>query len=131
MFARTTSGLLILLMATVGCGDTGRPDTATWLSKWGAVTSAIPEMADLGDPPDAGLCESALAAVRAGNEDLLPSPVATVDDLVTEWVAVAQAAFFDCPPAGAVIDSFATAYDELERIEETIDSALSENEDRP
>lgn len=131
MLGRTFSLLLLLAVALVGCGETSRPDTATWLSRWGDVTAGVPARADLGDPPDARLCESTLADVRAGNEDLLPSPVATVDDLVTEWVAIAESAFFECPPGGEKIDSFETAYAELGRIEDNIEAALSDDEARP
>lgn len=55
----------------------------------------------------------------------------TVDDLVTEWMAMAQAAFFDCPPEGEGVDSFSAAYDELERITDSIETALSNNEEPP
>jgi hypothetical protein len=45
---------------------------------------------------------------------------------VTEWIAVAEAAFFDCPPEGEDIDSFSDAYEELDRIEESVNTALTD-----
>lgn len=122
---------IVAMVAIVGCGGTDRPDTATWLSSWEGITSVVPDQADLGDPPDAELCEATLASVRSGNEDLRPSPSVTVDDLVTEWVAVAEATFFDCPPKGEDIDSFSEAYEEMGRIEESVEIALSDDQERP
>lgn len=123
--------LLALTLAMVGCSGEDRPDTASWLPQWEAIHSVVPDQAELGDPPDAALCESTLASLRLANEDLLPSPSGTVDDLVTEWVALAEAAFFDCPPEGEITGSFPEAYQEMERIEESVDTALSNNEERP
>jgi len=128
---RRATCYLAFALAVVGCDGSDRPDTATWLSSWAGITSAVPDQADLGDPPDAELCEGTLASVRAANEDLLPSPLVAVDDLVTEWVAIVEAAFFDCPPQGADIDSFSKAYEEMVRIEDSVDAALSNNEERP
>jgi hypothetical protein len=129
--ARRVALGLFLALAGVGCNSEDRPDTATWLSQWDAMVSVVPDQVALGDPPNAGLCETTLASLRAGNEDLLPGPTVTVDGLVTEWVAIAEAAFFDCPPQGEEIDSFPAAYEEMSRIEASVSTALSDNEDRP
>jgi len=109
-----------------GCGRDDRPDTATWLPSWDAITSVVPAQSELGNPPDEDLCQDTLANLREQNEALLPSPSVTVDDLVTEWIAVAEAAFFDCPPEGDDINSFNDAYEELDRIEESVDTALTD-----
>jgi len=130
LYRAVTCGI-IAMMAVVGCAGTDRPDVATWLSSWEGIISVVPDQADLGDPPDAELCEATLASVRSGNEDLRPSPSVTVDDLVAEWVAVAKATFFDCPPKGEDIDSFSEAYEEMGRIEESVETALSDHEERP
>lgn len=112
------------LSLLVACSRGDRPDTATWLPSWDAIVAVVPDQSELGDPPDEALCKETLADLRSQNEDLLPSPSVTVDDLVMEWVAVAQAAFFDCPPEGEDINSFDDAYEELDRIENSIDTAL-------
>lgn len=118
--------VLTLLLATSACGGGERPETGEWLPGWETITAVIPDQRDLGDPPDHSLCETTLASIRTENEDLLPSPSVTVDDLVTEWVAVAEAAFFDCPPEGDDIDSFDAAYEELRRIEDSVETALAD-----
>jgi hypothetical protein len=122
---RAASLLAAVALTLVACSPSDRPDTATWLPGWDAIVSTVPDQSALGDPPDADLCESTLAALRTENDDLLPSPSVTVDDLVAEWVAVAEAAFFGCPPSGAGMASFGEAYDELDRIEESVETALS------
>lgn len=114
-----------------GCSAEDRPDTASWLQDWEAIIAIVPEQSALGDPPDPALCERTLASLRSEKESLLPAPAVTVDDLVTEWMAMAQAAFFDCPPEGEGVDSFSAAYDELERITDSIETALSNNEEPP
>lgn len=113
---------LALLLA--GCLGTARPDTAEWLPKWEAVVDLVPDRQDLGDPPDENLCQTTLAAIRDQSEELLPTPTQTVDDLVEEWVAVAEAAFFECPPAGEEIASFDDAYQQLATLEQSIRSTL-------
>lgn len=127
MSTATRIVLLALAVASslAACSGQQRPDPETWLPHWEAEIAAIPAQDELGEPPDQALCQDTLALVREENEDLLPSPSVTVDDLVTEWIAVAEAAFFDCPPEGDDIDSFDSAYEELTRIEESIETALS------
>jgi hypothetical protein len=129
MSARRGITLLIAISLTLSaCGGEDRPDTASWLPQWEAITSVIPDQAALGDPPSEELCQDTLASIRTENDGLLPSPSVTVDDLVNEWVAVAEAAFFDCPPEGSEIDSFSAAYEELSRIENSVDTALSDHD---
>jgi hypothetical protein len=86
--------------------------------------AVVPPQAGLGDPPNASRCQETLVALRTENEDLLPTPSVTVDDLVMEWVAVAEATFFDCPPEGEDINSFGDGYEEMRRIEDSVDAAL-------
>lgn len=116
--------ILVLGLLTAACGGEKRPDVATWLPRWEAIVSVVPDQSELGDPPSEALCQQTLADLRTANEGLLPAPSVTVDDLVTEWIAVAEAAFFDCPPEGEDINSFADAYEELDRIEQSVDTAL-------
>lgn len=117
--------LLLVALTLAACSGSDRPDIATWLPKWDAVVAVVPPEAGLGNPPNKTRCQETLAALRTENEDLLPAPSVTVDDLVREWIEVAQAAFFDCPPAGDEINSFNEAYEELTRIQESVDTALT------
>lgn len=126
---RVRQGLFLVIALAISisaCSSSERPDAATWLPSWEAMVAVIPAESDLGDPPSEDLCQSTLADIRTQNSGLLPSPSITVDDLVTEWVAVAEAAFFDCPPEGEDIDSFSDAYEELQRIEDSVDAALAD-----
>lgn len=127
MSVQPRRGLLLVLglCLLVACSRGDRPSTADWLPSWQAIVAVVPEQSKLGDPPDEALCQDTLADLRVQNEDLLPSPSVTVDDLAGEWIAVAEAAFFDCPPEGEDINSFDDAYEEMERIEESIATALS------
>lgn len=117
---------ILIVLALTACSRGERPDAASWLPQWSAIVGVIPSQADLGDPPSEDLCQTTLADIRIQDEDLLPSPSVTVDDLASEWVAIAEAAFFDCPPEGEDIDSFSDAYEEMQRIEDSVDAALAD-----
>jgi len=117
--------LVALLFVTTGCSSTERPDAATWLRGWQSINALVPDQSDLGTPPDASLCQTTLGMIRERSEDLFPTPSGTVDELVNEWVAIAEAAFFECPPEGEDIASFDDAYRELRRVENSVTSALA------
>lgn len=117
--------LAALLLSLVSCTGGGRPDTAEWLPIWNAALDVVPDEAVIGNPPDRELCQDTLSALRTQTEDLLPTPDLAVDDLVTDWAAIAEAAFFECPPEGEQIDSFSDAYAELATLEESVDDVLS------
>jgi hypothetical protein len=118
--------LVALLFVTTGCSSGERPDTATWLRSWQSINAVIPDQSDLGNPPQESLCQTTLGTIRERSEELFPTPSGTVDDLVNEWVAIAQAAFFECPPEGEDIDSFDDAYREMLRVEDSVTSALAD-----
>lgn len=113
------------LLAVSACSSSPRPDAADWLPSWDALVATVPAESSIGSPPDAALCESTLGALRINIETVTPGPSPTVDDLVAEWISIAEAAFFECPPQGDP-GSFAAAYDELARIENSVDAALQE-----
>lgn len=131
MMSAVRAPLLVLFAAATllftACVPEGRPDAATWRPHWQALIGVIPDQSEIGKPPDDSLCQATLADVREQRKDLLPSPSDNVDDLANEWVAVAEEAFFDCPPAGRDIDSFADAYAELHRLENSVETILSED----
>lgn len=116
---------MALLFVTTGCISAERPDAATWLPSWQSINALVPDQSDLGNPPDESLCQTTLGAIRESKEDLFPTPSGTVDELVNEWVAIAEAAFFECPPEGEDIASFDDAYREMLRVENSVTSALA------
>ena len=111
--------LAVLLVAACSPGSE-QPDTASWLEKWDATVALLPPLESMAAEPDTDFCRSVLSDLREADETLLPSPSSRVDQLARDWMAVAEAAFFDCPPQGEDIGSFADAYDELERLEEAV-----------
>lgn len=125
LLRRSILSMLALVLALAGCSRDSRPTVADWRGDWDAMVGVIPPQEDLGSPPDAGLCQETLGAVREHSADLLPGPSVTVDDLVNEWIALAERAFFECPPEGQDMTSFQEAYAELERAEEAVNAALS------
>jgi hypothetical protein len=113
---------LALLLAA--CGSEARPNILAWEMDWDEMVAVIPEQDALGSPPDQNICQTTLASVREHSLGLVPSPSVTIDDLTNEWIAIAEAAFFGCPPDGQDITSFDDAYTEMNRIEESIATAL-------
>ena len=91
-------------------------------AQMGEHFGVVPDESALGTPPDGQMCQDTLSALRGQSEGLIPTPTSTIDDLVADWTAIAEAAFFECPPETS---SFAEAYDEMATIEESIDTALS------
>lgn len=122
---RGIASLALLLVVVVGCSSDDRPDAAIWLRSWNAIVSIVPEQADIGDPPDQSMCQNTLAAIRERSDGLLPTPSATVDGLAQEWVSIAETAFFECPPEEDGLETFDAVYDELRRVEESVQTSLS------
>lgn len=116
------------LLVVVGCAASDRPEAAEWQTEWQAIVDVIPDESEIGDPPSEDLCRTTLADVRTLSEDLLPAPTASIDDLANEWVSLAEEAFFDCPPEGQDVDSFEDAYNEMRRVQNSIETALADSE---
>jgi hypothetical protein len=118
---------LLLTISIAACDSSDNDsDLERWRLDWQRVTSVVPEQSELGDPPDQDVCRSALAEIRAVEEDLPPAPTEGIDKLSNEWVAIAEETFFECPPQGPDIDSVEDAYGELQRIEDAIQAALDD-----
>jgi hypothetical protein len=116
--------LALISMILVGCrGD--EPEPASWLSQWETMIGLVPDQSEIATPPDKALCRETLSRLREVSAELDPAPSPTLTDLVNEWVSIAEATFFGCPPESEDITSFEQAYDELERIEESVDTALA------
>lgn len=117
--------IAVTLLLLMGCESTERPDSGTWRESWQQMVALIPDREDLEVTAQEEICQQVLAEVREGTSTLLPAPSMTVDDLVNEWVSVAETAFFECPPREEELQSFDDAYAELDHIEESIETALS------
>lgn len=120
--ARLPAAVVILTISVVACGSDPRPTNAEWVPEWESMMAVVPDESLLGAPPNEQLCQDTLSALRLENEGLIPTPTSTIDDLVADWTAIAEAAFFECPPEGG---SFTEAYDEMATIEDSIDTALT------
>jgi hypothetical protein len=118
--------LLLMSLFLAACGSESRPNPLIWEMDWNEMVAVIPEQESLGSPPDQDTCQTTLAAVREQSSGLVPSPSVTIDDLANEWITIAEAAFFGCPPEGQDIGSFDDAYTELSRIEQSVMSALED-----
>ena len=112
----------VFVMMLTACSSEDRPSNAEWVPKWDAMVAVVPDQSEVGSPPDEEVCQSTLSALRVENEGLLPTPTATIDDLVADWTAIAEAAFFECPPESG---SFTESYHEMATIQDSIDTALS------
>ncbi len=107
----------------VACAEQ-RPSVAEWQSSWDTIRAQIPAESDLADPPDRDLCAQTLGAIRTDAPSLTPTPDLSSDDAVADWLSIAEAAFFECPPDSGEITSFAVAYEELRRLEREVDVAI-------
>jgi hypothetical protein len=119
--------LIILggLVAVASCSDSGRPRPDNWAADWEDLTTALPTLDELGDPPDRALCAHALGEIREGQAELLPAPDISLDPVVQEWFTVAEDALFECPPSSNQFPDFAYAYQVLARLEAEVEAALA------
>jgi len=121
-------GVVVLLALTVfvlcSCA-TSRPTVDTWEPIWKRVAEGIPSEATIGiADPDRAACSDTLAFLRSNRSSLFPTPDLAIDDTVTDWVEIAEEAFFECPPHNQQIGSFAEAYAELARLRGEIELVL-------
>lgn len=115
---------VVLLSLVVSCGGADRPAPAEWQTAWTAVIEGIPSEAELGTTPDRETCDAVLSFLRDSAAGLSPKPDAAIEDVVDEWVQIAEDAFFECPPREGEIASFADAYAELRRLEAEVATVL-------
>jgi len=95
-----------------------------WEPAWDRVVAALPAESPTDDDPSRDACSETLAFLRSNRADLFPTPDLAIDDAVTEWVEIAEGAFFECPPNNDQVGSFAQAYEELLRLQAEIDVVL-------
>ena len=129
MILRTVPHRLVLLMALIvvafsACGA-DRPAVDDWQASWERISEAIPDEAALSatDSPQS-ICGETLVFLRANRADLLPTPDLAIDEVVTQWIEIAEYAFFECPPHSEQIEDFAKAYAEMSRLQAEIELVL-------
>ena len=96
-----------------------------WEATWDDTTAVIPSLTSLGDPPDREACGHVLGLLRSLRADVFPTPDMVFDEVVKEWVAIAEDAMFECPPSSREIPSLTYAYEELARLEAEVAAVLS------
>lgn len=122
--ARCLAGVIAAALTVSACGESARPATNDWLVEWQSLTASLPSEAELGDPPDMELCARTLARIRETAPALRITPELAADAPVEQWISVAEATFFECPPESGDIDGFADAFANLERIEQEVAAGL-------
>lgn len=123
---RAVSWTLVPMVVFVGaCRSPSRPSVAEWQPGWDAITDGIPSASEVGDPPDTSVCRAGLVLVRTSQGDLFPTPDRAIDETVTQWVSVAEDAFFECPPSSSAIPDMAFAYGQLARLEAEVAAVLA------
>jgi len=129
-FTRLLSRLprLLILVAAIAliasaCASS-RPSVDEWQPTWDRAVTGIPEQSTVGENPPRTLCDATLVHLREIRPDLSPTPDLAVDDTVRDWIDVAEAAFFECPPASQQVASFAEAYKIMARLQAEVDLVL-------
>jgi hypothetical protein len=120
--------LLALALLVASCSEP-RPTVAEWEPAWERVKAAIPAEVTGGEDPARATCSEVLAFLRSNRAELFPTPDLAIDDTVTEWVEVAEEAFFECPPTNTEVGSFPEAYEELLRLQGEIELVLDMDRD--
>ena len=115
--------LLALALLLASCSEP-RPTVAEWEPAWERMKAAIPAELTGGEDPSRATCSEVLAFLRSNRAELLPTPDLAIDDTVTDWVELAEEAFFECPPTNTEVESFSEAYAELLRLQGEIELVL-------
>lgn len=115
--------LLALTLLVSSCSEP-RPTVAEWEPVWERIVAEIPAELTGGEDPSQATCSEVLAFLRSNRADLFPTPDPAIDETVTEWVEVAEEAFFECPPTSAGVGSFPETYAELLRLQGEIGLVL-------
>lgn len=125
IWARVVAVVGLLSVLVSACGGDDRPSVEAWVPAWNRIVEAIPTPEELGNPPDREICSTALGAVRSESGDLFPTPDLAIDDVVTDWVRIAEDLLFECPPASQRVPSLEYAYGELARLEAEVATVLA------
>jgi hypothetical protein len=114
----------LALVVFTSCSGESRPSVEEWHPTWEAVVGSFPSASTLGTPPDHAVCSHALGVLRSTSGDLSPTPDLAIDDVVAEWLQIAENALYECPPSSQTIPSLEYAYGELARLQAEVDVVL-------
>jgi len=106
-----------MLALLAACSDDSRPSVAEWEPVWVSVVDAFPSATELGQPPDRDVCSQSLGELRSTSGELFPTPDLAIDDVVTDWIRIAEDTLFECPPANQGVPNLDFAYGELARLQ--------------
>ena len=121
---RTAVVVALVTLSAAACGA-DRPAVETWQGSWDRISSGIPDASLLTEPATLeDVCAETLVFLRTNRADLIPTPDLAIDDVVTQWIEIAEDAFFECPPRNDQIADFAEAYAEMSRLEAEIGLVL-------
>jgi hypothetical protein len=115
---------LVFVLLTLSACSRPRPTVAEWEPTWDRISATISSELIGGEDPSQATCSEVLAFLRSNRAELFPTPDLAIDATVTDWVEIAEDAFFECPPNNAQVGSFAEAYGELVRLQGEIESVL-------
>lgn len=121
--ALVLTGLMLALLSA--CSDDSRPTVAEWEPVWVSVVDTFPSAAELGQPPDHKVCSESLGVLRSTSGDLSPTPDLAIDDVVTDWLRIAENTLYECPPANQEVPNLDYAYGELSRLQAEVDVVLA------
>jgi hypothetical protein len=117
------TGVMLLLLAA--CSGESRPSVEEWQPTWENVVDGFPSPEMLGDPPDHTVCSQALGELRSESVDLSPTPDLAIDDVVADWLKIAENMVYECPPSNQTIPNLEYGYGELARLEAEIAVVLN------
>ena len=124
VFQASVAVIAVLALLVASCSKTERPSVEGWQPVWERMVQGFPTADELGDPPDHAVCSRELGSLRSASEEIHPTPDLAIDDVVDDWVTIAEDMLYECPPASQAIPSLAYGYGELARLEAEVATVL-------
>jgi hypothetical protein len=115
--------LTAIVLVVSSCSDS-RPTVEEWQPAWHVMVDAIPSESVIGENPTRAVCNETLGFLRSNRNSLFPTPDLGVDDAVTDWIDIAEEAFFECPPNNERVTGFPEAYELLRRFQGEVEVVL-------
>ena len=114
-----------MLLLLAACSGESRPSIEEWQPVWESAVSSFPSPEELGEPPDHAVCSHALGVLRTESADLMPTPDLAIDDVVADWLKIAENTVYECPPSNQTIPNLDYAYAEMARLEAEVAVVLA------
>lgn len=118
---RSAAGVVLLFLVACG-GDPPPVSDDEWFRAWDGVVDLVPAQDALDEADPSEQCGRTLARLREARPALPSPPRPALEGPVERWFEIAEDMFFECPPDGGTIASFADGYDELSTLEAEIDT---------